>query len=63
MVTIVACNTEFIVVQPANTERFRAVENELSLLRRQGISSHASTLATAPAFGDELIAAAERNDI
>jgi aryl-alcohol dehydrogenase-like predicted oxidoreductase len=45
------------------TARFMAVENELSLLRRQGISSHASTLATPPAFGDELIDTAERNDM
>jgi aryl-alcohol dehydrogenase-like predicted oxidoreductase len=45
------------------TARFMAVENELSLLRREDLSSHASTLAAPPAKGAELIAAAERNDL
>jgi aryl-alcohol dehydrogenase-like predicted oxidoreductase len=45
------------------TVRFMAVENELSLLRRESTSAHASTLAAPPARGAELIAAAERNDI
>jgi aryl-alcohol dehydrogenase-like predicted oxidoreductase len=45
------------------TARFMAVENELSLLRRESTSSHASTLAAPPARGAELIATAERNDI
>jgi aryl-alcohol dehydrogenase-like predicted oxidoreductase len=45
------------------TVRFMAVENELSLLRRESTSAHASTLAAPPARGAELIAAAERNNM
>jgi aryl-alcohol dehydrogenase-like predicted oxidoreductase len=45
------------------TVRFRAVENELSLLRRNGVSAHASTLPGQPAFGAGLIEVAERNDM
>ena len=43
--------------------RFVAVENELSLLRRHSLNDHASRLPFPPAFGDGLIAAAERNDV
>jgi aryl-alcohol dehydrogenase-like predicted oxidoreductase len=46
------------------TARFMAVENELSLLRRESTGAHASTLAAGPpARGAELIAVAERNDM
>jgi aryl-alcohol dehydrogenase-like predicted oxidoreductase len=47
----------------AGTARFVAVENELSLLRRESTSAHASTLDAPPARGAELIATAERNDM
>jgi aryl-alcohol dehydrogenase-like predicted oxidoreductase len=46
------------------TARFVAVENELSLLRRESTGDHASRLdAGPPARGAELIAVAERNDM
>jgi aryl-alcohol dehydrogenase-like predicted oxidoreductase len=45
------------------TARFMAVENELSLLRRESSGAHASTLTERPARGAELIALAERNDM
>jgi aryl-alcohol dehydrogenase-like predicted oxidoreductase len=45
------------------TARFMAVQNELSLLRRESTSAHASMLPAPPARGAELIAAAERNDM
>jgi aryl-alcohol dehydrogenase-like predicted oxidoreductase len=45
------------------TARFVAVENELSLLRRETSGAHASTLEARPARGAELIATAERNDM
>jgi aryl-alcohol dehydrogenase-like predicted oxidoreductase len=45
------------------TARFMAVENELSLLRRESSGAHASTLAERPARGAELIAVAERNEM
>jgi aryl-alcohol dehydrogenase-like predicted oxidoreductase len=45
------------------TARFMVVENEFSLLRRQSLGAHASSLPSPPAFGAELLAAAERNDM
>jgi aryl-alcohol dehydrogenase-like predicted oxidoreductase len=39
------------------------VENDFSLLRRQSIGAHASTLPSPPAFGAELFAVAERNEM
>jgi aryl-alcohol dehydrogenase-like predicted oxidoreductase len=40
----------------AETVRFMAMENELSQLRRESTSAHASTLDAPPARGAELIA-------
>jgi aryl-alcohol dehydrogenase-like predicted oxidoreductase len=45
------------------TARFMVVENEFSLLRRQSLGAHASALPSPPAFGAELFAVAERNDM
>jgi aryl-alcohol dehydrogenase-like predicted oxidoreductase len=47
----------------AEAVRFMAMENELSQLRRESTSAHASTLDAPPARGAELIATAERNDM
>jgi hypothetical protein len=40
-----------------------AMENELSQLRRESTSAHASTLDAPAARGAELIATVERNDM
>jgi aryl-alcohol dehydrogenase-like predicted oxidoreductase len=45
------------------TARFMVVENDFSLLRRQSLGAHASTLHSPPAYGAELFAVAERNDM
>jgi aryl-alcohol dehydrogenase-like predicted oxidoreductase len=47
----------------AETVQFMAMENELSQLRRESTSAHASTLDAPAARGAELIATVERNDM